>query len=672
MDINFKPSSSLVLALAIIVTPQQASAEMVDYGSLQSLFGEPVTTSATGTPQRASDVAADMTIITADEIRQSGSRSIPKIIGRYVSGIDILQSGVNAYDVGVRGYQQPFQPRLLVLVDGRQVFVDDYSRTIWDNIPVNIDDIRQIEVVKGAASALFGSNAAGGVVNIITYNPVYDHNNVASLRYATQQQFTGDTTISHRIGEGSGVKFSAGGMGADEFNTDHKTPASGLHDPMHGYVAQSSVFQLTSDFQANTELTYAKSRENTQQPALTARSAEQAESFSIKGGFTWQTDAGLITNNNYFYHVGTQPLVGGVAYPANTNLFVSQFQDQFKLGPDHTFRAAVEYRNKHYTYNFAQAFPQAPIFEEDVLAFSGAWVWQVNSRLSWTNAARIDHQSERQKGILFANSYYNNSNYSRDINMLSANSGLVYKFTDIDTVRATYGRGVQFPSFIEGGDNVVIQTGANTYLDLEGNPNLKPTIVENYELAYDRQLASLYSNAKAGVFYQINRDLIAFAVDQSISRVIGPDTFTLDQSLNVGGSRGFGGELEFKGAHPDGLRWGASYSYALLSDSGLAYRTLGYEGSAPTHRVRVSGGYTTGPWEMDASGLAVSSLNMQSAVGTRTPTDGYFSLGARIGYKLSDTYTVAFSGSDITQARVKQSPFPAIERRFFLSLTGKF
>jgi outer membrane receptor for ferrienterochelin and colicins len=207
-----------MLSLASAVVWANATrAQSIDYGSFQSLFGEPVSTWVTGIPQRASDVAANITVITADEIRQSGSRSIPQILSR-VPGLDIFQDSLNSFDVGVRGFQTAFQPRLLVLIDGRQVFIDDYSRTIWDNLPVNIDDIRQIEVVKGAASALSGPNAAGGVINIVTYSPLYDNNNVASLSVGNLSQVIGDATSTIH-GDWGGAKISAGGLSADAFNT---------------------------------------------------------------------------------------------------------------------------------------------------------------------------------------------------------------------------------------------------------------------------------------------------------------------------------------------------------------------------------------------------------------------------------------------------------------------
>jgi outer membrane receptor protein involved in Fe transport len=183
-----------------------------------------------------------MTIITADEIRQSGSRNIPEILSR-VPGLDILQTGATVYDVGVRGYQTPFQPRLLVLVDGRQVFIDDYARTLWDNIPVNVDDIRQIEVVKGAASALYGSNAAGGVINIITYSPIYDNDNVVNGGFGTLNALNGDATVTHK-GDWGGSKFSIGGLNEREFGSARYSLDANPKNAEHSYITNNTVLTL--------------------------------------------------------------------------------------------------------------------------------------------------------------------------------------------------------------------------------------------------------------------------------------------------------------------------------------------------------------------------------------------------------------------------------------------
>src|SRR5512143_2717916 len=111
--------ASVATGTAVVAIASSAHAQLIDYGALEQLFGEPVTTSVTGSPQRSSDVPATMEIITADDIRRSGATDIPGVL-RHVAGVDVLQWGANQADVSVRGYNQVYSPQLLVLIDGRQ------------------------------------------------------------------------------------------------------------------------------------------------------------------------------------------------------------------------------------------------------------------------------------------------------------------------------------------------------------------------------------------------------------------------------------------------------------------------------------------------------------------------------------------------------------------------
>src|SRR6185503_240308 len=90
-------------------------------------------------------------------------------------------------DVGIRGYNETSNPRLLVLLNGQQVYLDDLGRTQWYTLPVTIPEIKQIEVVRGPNTALLGFNAASGVINIVTYDPLHDAPiNVATTSIGTQ------------------------------------------------------------------------------------------------------------------------------------------------------------------------------------------------------------------------------------------------------------------------------------------------------------------------------------------------------------------------------------------------------------------------------------------------------------------------------------------------------
>jgi len=660
-------------------------AQLIDYGSMQALFGEPVTTSATGIPQRASDVPVNMTIITADEIRQSGTRSLPQVIGLYVPGVDIMRGAENSYDIGIRGYQQPFQPGLLVLVDGRQVFVGDYSRTIWDNLPVNIDDVRQIEVVKGASSAfssLYGSNAGYGVINIITYSPLYDKDNVANITVGTQNTISGDGTATLK-GDSWGSKFTVGGFNANEFDTTRTPADSAPFKPMHSYMVNSSVLQVSPTFQVNTDLNYSESRSNTTDNVDGFIIGDQTTtSYSASAGFNWQSPYGVITNSNYVNsNLSTIAELsdGGAPYNQSTQLYVSQLQDQFTVGSDHTFRVGMEYRFQTFSYGYdAELEPISPKLNENNYSINGMWLWQINDKLSLTNAVRIDSQRMYEAGQLWPLGVIPANEYTQTNNAWSGNSGIVYKVTDKDTIGASYGRGVLLPSMLSNGGNILQvfngSFGANI-IDGEGNPYLKPTIVENYELNYTRNMPNVYSTVRVSPYYMHTKDIVDpyFTSGNPITDAV--NTYTPEISENIGSSNGYGGEIELKGSNA-GFRWATSYSFAYVKDDSVVYANNDYQGSAPESHVRLLLGYTTGPWEFDSNGQYLTSTSILRNTGPTlgvvpVNVEGYYSVGARIGYAINDHFTIALTGTNLSQAYTEESAYPAIERQVFLSLTGK-
>ncbi|WP_375284565.1 TonB-dependent receptor plug domain-containing protein, partial [Marinicauda pacifica] len=160
----------LLGSVAALVAAASASAQSIDYATMQDMFGEPVTLGATGAPQRASDAPATMIVITREEIERHPAIDIPDILGRF-AGVDTERYTRGQGEVSIRGYNTPYNPRLLVLINGRQVYLDHYGYVNWSALPVQLDEIQQIEVVKGPQAALYGFNAVSGVVNIITRDP---------------------------------------------------------------------------------------------------------------------------------------------------------------------------------------------------------------------------------------------------------------------------------------------------------------------------------------------------------------------------------------------------------------------------------------------------------------------------------------------------------------------
>ncbi len=127
----------------------------------------PVVLSASRLSQPLSDAPNAMTVIDRRMIRDSGFRTIPDLF-RLVPGMYVGNAGANTPIVSLNGVSDQYSRRMQVLIDGRSVYLPPYGGVDWFDLPVMIDDIERIEVVRGPAAASHGTNSFYGVINIIT------------------------------------------------------------------------------------------------------------------------------------------------------------------------------------------------------------------------------------------------------------------------------------------------------------------------------------------------------------------------------------------------------------------------------------------------------------------------------------------------------------------------
>jgi iron complex outermembrane receptor protein len=130
-----------------------------------------VTASRRLQPVREAPVAVE--VITEEEIAASGATTLWDLL-RFRVGMDVLDGRAvdgNRGIVSVRGFPQEYVNNLQVLVDGRSVYNTYSGGVYWPQLPVQMQDIERIEVVRGPNGALYGSNAGLGVINIITKKP---------------------------------------------------------------------------------------------------------------------------------------------------------------------------------------------------------------------------------------------------------------------------------------------------------------------------------------------------------------------------------------------------------------------------------------------------------------------------------------------------------------------
>ncbi|NWH06771.1 TonB-dependent receptor plug domain-containing protein [Desulfobacter latus] len=158
----------LIITALLFIFPIYCLAEDLDIldMDLSSLMQIQIT-SAGRKAQNLSDVPAAVYVIDQEDIQNSTATSIPEIL-RMVPGLQVARISSSKWAIASRGFNGAFSNKLLVQIDGRSVYTSAYSGVYWDTLNLPLENIEQIEVIRGPGATLWGANAVNGVINIIT------------------------------------------------------------------------------------------------------------------------------------------------------------------------------------------------------------------------------------------------------------------------------------------------------------------------------------------------------------------------------------------------------------------------------------------------------------------------------------------------------------------------
>lgn len=132
----------------------------------------PVVLSMTRMPQRIDDAPGAVTLFTREDIERLGYRRLPQLL-RLVPGMNVMSDTGHSPALFYHGLGTLNPNRMQVLIDGRSVYSPYlYGYVDWDALPLTMDEIERIEVVRGSNAATYGSNAVAGVVNIVTRSSI--------------------------------------------------------------------------------------------------------------------------------------------------------------------------------------------------------------------------------------------------------------------------------------------------------------------------------------------------------------------------------------------------------------------------------------------------------------------------------------------------------------------
>ena len=271
-------------------------------------FTDTIVVSATKSDAALIDAPATMSVVTSEVLTSTAAQNYGDLL-RSLPGVNVIQLSARDINVTNRQGTSTLTNSQLVLLDDRSIYLDFFGIVLWDFLPANLSDIRQIEVIRGPASAVWGANALTGVVNVITKSPRQAPGTTVSLSGGFFDRDAGSTA-----GKGVGKLFGANAtvarapnaiwsyrVSAGYFNSDPLPRPTGtipvIQDPRDPTATVGGAAYPTDGPGA---LGTAFANEGTSQPKFDARVDQE-----IKGGrITYQ---GGVAGTSGIIHTGIGP-----------------------------------------------------------------------------------------------------------------------------------------------------------------------------------------------------------------------------------------------------------------------------------------------------------------------------------------------------------------------------
>ncbi|RKZ74466.1 MAG: TonB-dependent receptor [Gammaproteobacteria bacterium] len=139
--------------------------------------------------QKLTDTAAALFVITQEDIRRAGITHLAEAL-RMVPGVQVARINASTWAISARGFNGMFASKLLVMIDGRNVYTLLRSEVFWDVQDTLLEDVDRIEVIRGPGASLWGANAVNGIINIITKSADKTQGNLVTTTFGDGEERT--------------------------------------------------------------------------------------------------------------------------------------------------------------------------------------------------------------------------------------------------------------------------------------------------------------------------------------------------------------------------------------------------------------------------------------------------------------------------------------------------
>jgi len=600
----------LFVALVSICLPAVAAAQTTVDRCRQKESAEPepdpaktpsrdvIVISASRCEESLINAPATMTVIGEDAIANAPAQNVTDLM-RLVPGVNITKTSARDINITTRAPTGTLEDSTLVLLDGRSIYQDFFGFVMWDFIPVDPSQIKQIEVIRGPASAVWGANALTGVVNVISKTP----REMAGTSVAIEFGHFDRT----RRGEG----FDGGGLFS--VNATHaEAPSERFAFKISaGLLAQEALLRPVGNVPGSSTPYPSFQNRGTTQPRLDARAdydfADRRSRIIVAGG---------ITGTEGIIHSGLGPLdiQGGSTFKYGR---VTYYRDRLKL---QAFVNALDAEGPMLLLHGLDGRLLEPTFENQTydVEFSNANDLGSRHLVSYGGNFRSNHfdlslaplGSTRREGGAYAQDRILLTDRTQlivgtrvdrftavDKTVLSPRTAFIFKPQPNHTVRLSFNRAFRAPSFF----NSFLQTRFLSQADVpgvpsrftfpsfaDGNLDLKEEGLTAYEAAYIGQLGAITLGVSTYVNY--TRNMVLFTQVESYTSANPPTAWP--------------GQL----ADLDGLQLPYRYSYRNFE----RIKDRGVELSLDARITPSVSGFVNYTWQADteAEGFSQSELNI--------------------------------------------------------------
>ena len=254
-------------------TPPAAGQQPAPPEPAEPTYEETIVVSGSRAQEKLANTPVTMTVIGPRQIESATSQNFAELL-RAVPGLNITQTSARDINVTSRAATGTLATGQLALLDGRSLYQDFFGFVMWDFLPVNLNEIKQIEVIRGPASAVWGANALNGVINVITKTPREMQGTTATLGVGAFERTGGEDagslwylsgTHASAINDRWAFKLSAGGYVQDPLSRptgfipgSPKTPSAPQGTP---YPAYTNTGTTQPKFDARVDYDYQDGRQ---------------------------------------------------------------------------------------------------------------------------------------------------------------------------------------------------------------------------------------------------------------------------------------------------------------------------------------------------------------------------------------------------------------------------